>query len=409
MAATIPLSEPCLNGNEWKYVKECLDTGWVSSAGPALERFENAVCSYTGAAHAIACVNGTAALHIALILAGVQPGEEVVVPSVTFIAPVNCVRYAGARPVFMDCDDFYNIDAAKTAEFLREHVVARRGGAYNKKTGRRIRALIAVHVLGNAVDIEPLYSVCREYGIALIEDATESLGTRYTSGKFAGKHTGTIGDFGVFSFNGNKIITTGGGGMLLARTPAAARRARYLVNQAKDDGSRYIHHSVGYNYRLTNIQAALGIAQMEQLPRFVQRKRSNYLLYKKAVDAIDGLHLADAPVYADNNMWMYALQVDARRYGRGPLELMSELSSKGIQTRPLWHLNHLQRPYRKYQSYKIKKAGDMLKKTLMLPCSVGLTKSDIHRVVKTLSAIAGVHSRMSTLSLRGLRSRTKQS
>jgi len=229
----IPLSVPHLAGNEWTYVKECLDGGWVSSAGPFVTRFERELAAYVGAAHAVACVNGTAALHVALRLAGVEENDEVLVPTLTFIASVNAICYQGARPVFMDCDEYYNLDVDKVARFLNEHTDFSGGYTVNRTTGRRIKAIVPVHVFGNAARLEPLVRLCRERNIRIIEDATESLGTRYNADYLGGAHTGTVGDFGCFSFNGNKIITTGGGGMLVTNDAEAAERARYLTTQAR--------------------------------------------------------------------------------------------------------------------------------------------------------------------------------
>ncbi|MDY6826528.1 MAG: LegC family aminotransferase [Bacillota bacterium] len=356
----IPLTVPCLQGNEWQYIKECLDTGWVSSAGKYVDLFEGKIADYTGAKYAIACVNGTAALHIALLIAGVKPNDEVIVPTLTFISPVNTIKYCGANPVFMDADKFYNIDSDKTIEFIEKETELKkdtndRWYTYNKQTKRKVIAIIPVHIFGNAVWLDDLYEICRERNIKIIEDATESLGTRYTEGIFAGRHTGTIGDLGCFSFNGNKIITTGGGGMIVTNNSKYGERAKYLTTQAKDDEVRYIHHEVGYNYRLTNIQAALGVAQLEQLPRFIETKRNNYNLYKNNIDQIEGLTLADVPEYAKNNYWLYALQV-GKEYNKTRDELMEYLEEHGIQTRPVWYLNHMQRPYKNNYSYEIEHA-----------------------------------------------------
>ena len=384
MKTQIPLSVPFLCGNEWKYVEECLDTGWVSSVGSYVDEFEKKICEVTGAGYATACVNGTAALHTALLVTGGQAGDEVIVPTVTFIAPVNAVSYIGARPVFMDCDEYYNIDVAKTLEFIEQETVFRDGYTYNKTTGRRIAALIAVNVLGNAVDIELLLPICRERNIQIIEDAAESLGTYYSTGVLDGMHTGTVGDIGCYSFNGNKIITTGGGGMIVTNNPYYARRAGYLTAQAKDDAERYVHNEVGYNYRMINIQAAIGVAQLERLGEFIANKAANYSVYKEAIDNICGLHLAEVPPYANNNLWMYALQVEREEYGRGRDELMRWLGQNGVETRPLWCLNHLQKPYRNCQSYKIEKAFEFLDKTLFIPCSVNLTSKEINSVIENL-------------------------
>jgi len=380
----IPLSVPSIQGNEWKYVKECLDTEWVSSAGSYVNTFEEKVCEYTGAKHAVAVVNGSAALHISLLVAGILPGDEVIVPTLTFIAPVNTIVYAGARPLFMDSDEFYNIDVIKTVEFIRDRTEFRDGYSYNKETGRRISAIIPVHIFGNAIWMEKLVDVCGERNIRIIEDATESLGTFYTDGELAGRHTGTIGDIGCYSFNGNKIITTGGGGMIVTDNAEYAERVRYLSTQAKDDPVRYIHSETGYNYRLTNIQAAIGVAQLERLPVYIEKKKSNFARYKEAISDIDGLHLAEVPDYADQNHWFYSLQIDRDRYGRDREGLMENLASNSIQTRPVWELNHRQKMYRDDAIYDIENAMRLWEITLNIPCSVNLGADEIDRVIEVL-------------------------
>ena len=380
----IPLSVPSIEGNEWKYVKECLDTEWVSSVGKYVTVFEDRIREYTGARNAVAVVNGTAALHLALMVAKVAPGDEVIVPTLTFIAPVNAVMYVGARPVFMDCDDYYNIDAEKTIEFIREETLFKGGASYSKESGRRVSALIPVHVFGNAVRIEELEAICRERNIKIIEDSTESLGTYYTKGENIGRHTGTVGDIGCYSFNGNKIITTGGGGMIVTNDRQYAQEAGYLSTQAKDDPLRYVHGAVGYNYRLTNIQAALGVAQLEKLPEFIGRKRKNYALYKERIAAIDGLQLADVPDYASQNCWFYSLWIERSVYGMGRDELMEHLAKSGVQARPVWELNHRQKMFREFRSHKTENAARLWERTLNLPCSTNLTEEDIIRVTEVL-------------------------
>jgi perosamine synthetase len=380
----IPLSVPSLQGNEWKYVKECLDTDWVSSAGRYVERFESDLASFVHAPYAVACVNGTAALHVALLIVGVLPGEEVLVPTVTFIATINAVRYVGAEPVFMDCDDFYNVDVEKTAEFLVKETEFRNGNTYNRGTGRRIAAIVPVHVFGNAAMLHGLVDICRERNIRIVEDATESLGTYYLDAPLENRYTGTVGDIGCFSFNGNKIITAGGGGMIVTNLAKYADKAKYLTTQAKDDEVRYVHNEIGFNFRLTNVQAAIGVAQLECLQEFIELKRSVYAAYKYKVCLIEGVSIADAPAYARNNHWMVPLQIDVGRYGKGREQLMGFLKDHGIQTRPIWYLNHLQTPYRTCQSYRIEKAVALLEKTLCIPCSVNLTEGDIDHVIKNL-------------------------
>lgn len=385
MSEIIPLSVPSIQGNEWKYIKECLDTEWVSSAGKYVDLFEKKIAEFTGSQYAIACVNGTAALHISLILAGIKPGDEVVVPTLTFISPINAIRYCNAHPIFMDADNFYNIDAEKIIDFINKENIFKDGNTYNKYTQKCFRAIIPVHIFGNAVCLDDLYEICKERNIKIIEDATESLGTKYIKGKFSGKHTGTIGELGCLSFNGNKIITTGGGGMILTDNKDYAEKAKYLTTQAKDDTVRYIHNEIGYNYRLTNIQAALGVAQLEQLPEFIEIKKRNFNKYKKKINKIPGLHLAETPDYAENNHWMYELQIDKDKYGKDREKLMQYFSEKGIQTRPVWYLNHLQKPYKGYQNYKIEKAVELWENTLNIPCSVNLTNESIYKVLENLN------------------------
>ena len=380
----IPLSVPSIHGNEWKYVKECLDKEWVSSAGKFVDEFEDRIAEYTGAEHAVACVNGTAALHVALELVGVMRSDEVIVPTMTFIAPVNTIRYMGCEPVFMDCDDYYNIDAGKTIEFLERETIFRNGNTFNKTTERRISAIIPVHVFGNAADLEKLYDICLERNIPIVEDATESLGTVYSGGRFDSRHAGTIGAIGCLSFNGNKIITSGGGGMVLTSDETLADKAKYLTTQAKDDDVRYIHNEIGYNYRLTNIQAALGVAQLEQLPRYLETKEKNYETYRKYIDAIPGLRLADLPAYARNNHWMYAMQIDYSIFGKDREALMNYLTKNSIQARPIWYLNHMQKQYSECQTYRIERANELAEVTLNIPCSVSLTKDEILTVVEKL-------------------------
>lgn len=389
----IPLSVPSIKGNEWSYVKDCLDTEWVSSVGKYVDEFELKIAQYTQAKYAVACVNGTAALHVSLIISGVLPGDEVIVPSITFIAPINAVRYCQAHPVFMDADKFYNLDVDKTIDFilneteLKSFDVDDKKSWYtvNKKTGRRISAIIPVHVFGNAVWLDDLVSICEERNIKIIEDATESLGTNFNRGKFSGRYTGTIGEFGCLSFNGNKIITTGGGGMILTNKKELAERAKYLTTQAKDDHARFVHNAVGYNYRLTNILAALGLAQLERLNDFIKIKKENYSFYKYHIDKISGLYLADLPHYSDNNHWMYALQIDKEIYGKDREQLMDFLESNKIQTRPVWYLNHLQKEYLKCQTYKIENAEKLLSNTLNIPCSVNLEAHQMDKVIGKLN------------------------
>jgi len=369
----IPLSVPSLNGNEMQYVKECIDTEWVSSAGKYVDLFEQKITEYTGSKFAVACVNGTAAIQVSLRLAGVDAGDEVIVSTLTFIASVNAITYNNAIPIFMDADKYYNIDAEKTIKFIKNETVFKNGFTYNKKTNNKITAIIPVHVWGNACWLDELIELCNKQNIAIVEDACESLGTFYNAGKFKGKHTGAIGKLGCLSFNGNKIITTGGGGMILTNDESLAEKAKYLTTQAKDDPIRYVHDEIGYNYRLTNIQAALGVAQLEQLPGFLNRKREIFNQYQTAFDNMAGITLAGVPDYADNNHWLNLLQIDKKVYNEDREELMKRLEENGIQTRPVWKLNHEQKPYKDCQYYKVENANNLAKNSLCLPSSVNLS------------------------------------
>ena len=380
----IPLCEPNISGNEWKYVKECLDSTWISSSGKFVEVFQNKIEDYTKSKYAIACVNGTSALQVSLRLAGVKPGDEVIVPTLTFIAPVNAIVYNGAKPVFMDCDKYYNIDSEKTIEFINTQTYFKNGSSYNKKTDKRISAIVPVNIWGNACDLDELLPTCIKRNIKIIEDASESLGTIYKSEKFNGIHTGTIGLLGCLSFNGNKIITTAGGGMILTNNHKLAQKAKYLITQAKDDPVHYKHNEIGYNFRLTNIQAALGVAQLEQLPKFLKYKKKIYNKYIKGINDIEGLSIASPPLYAENNHWMNVLKINSE-FSKNKEILIKRLNKRGVHIRPVWILNHSQKPYINCQNYRIECAVDLFEKSICLPSSTNLNDNNLNYVIGCLN------------------------
>ena len=380
----IPLSAPSFNGNEWKYVKECIDTEWVSSAGKYVDIFETNISTYTKSKFAIACVNGTSALHISLKLAGVSPGDEVIVPTLTFIAPINAVNYCRASPVFIDADSYYNIDSEKTINFIKEQTIFKNGFSYNKKTFAKVSAIIPVHVWGNAVWLDELCDLCQERNISIVEDSSESLGTVFIDGSNKNKHTGTIGKIGCISFNGNKIITTGGGGIILTNDSDIAEKAKYLTTQAKDDPIRYHHDEVGYNYRLNNIQSALGVAQLEQLPNILKRKKEIFKQYSENIKRVEGVSLAPLPNYAKNNHWLNIIQIDDKIFGKRIDSLIKHLDKFKIQSRPVWRLNHKQKPYKNFQTYKIEKSTKLVKKSLCLPSSQSISNSDIDFIIQKI-------------------------
>lgn len=376
----IPLSVPVLRGNEWAYVKECLDTGWVSSVGAFVNRFESELASYVGTRHAVATVSGTAALHVALRVVGVEPDDEVLVSTLTFIAPVNAIRYLGAWPVLMDADPTYwQMDPEKVAAFLTEQCHWREGKLINRETGRRVRAILPVHLLGHPVDMDPILELAQKYELPVVEDATESLGAEYRR-----RRVGRLGDIACFSFNGNKVITTGGGGMIVTDHAPLAERARYLTTQAKDDPLEYVHNEIGYNYRLTNIQAALGVAQLEQLEQFLAAKRRTADFYNTHLSQVPGIILpAEAP-WARSSFWLYTVLVEAAQYGVDNRELMRRLRTQAVEVRPLWRPAHLQNPYRSSQAYCIEVADRLYRDGLSLPSSVNLDDDSRVCVVRAL-------------------------
>lgn len=384
----IPLSVPCIRGNEWLYLKDCLDSGWVSSAGTYVDKFEKEIARRVGIPHAVATCSGTAALHVALMISGIQPSDEVIVPTLTFIAPINSVRYVQANPIFMDCDTYLNIDPIKTKSFIEEKCSFDGRTLKNKKTGATIRAIIVVHILGNPVDIEPFVDLSKKYRLTLIEDAAEALGSFYTSNNLKGKYAGSIGTFGCFSFNGNKVVTSGGGGMITTDSGKSAEIAKYLTTQAKDDAELFLHHNVGYNYRLTNLEAAVGLAQLEQLDNFVQTKRSHFLNYKKMLANIDGISFLPEPSYGRSNYWLITVQVNEKKFGLSAAKLRNALRKSNIESRLMWTLNHEQKPYRKYESYQITRAYQVHSECLSLPSSVGLEEKQIKYICEAIKQVA---------------------
>ena len=385
MSKQIGLSEPFIFGQEYKYIKECLDTGWVSSSGKFVDAFEDKVASYTGAKFAVACSNATSALFISLMIIGVKRDEEVIVPTLTFIAPVNTIKYLGAEPIFMDADEFCNIDVNKTVDFIERETKFKNNISYNKKTGKIVRAVLPVHVFGNAADLESLQDICAERNIVILEDASESLGTIYTKGKLKGKHTGSVGQMGCISFNGNKILTSGGGGMIICNDEESSEKAFYLTNQAKDDPVNFIHNEIGYNLRLSNIQAALGLAQMENIEKALKIKKKINNFYKKNLKSTDGLTLMNSPGYAENNNWLSVLRVEEKIYGESSSSLIGRLRNESIEVRPIWKLNHLQKPYLKNQTYKIEKAKELVSNTICLPSSISLTSEQLEKIIKVIN------------------------
>ena len=384
----IPLSAPSLRGNEKKYVLDAIEQEWVSTGGSYIDAFEKDLAKYVGVSQAVACQSGTAGLHLALLLSGVERNDEVIVPTLTFIASVNPISYLGAYPVFMDCDHTLTMDVEKLREFFEKECEYKAGKLLNKQTSRQIKAIIAVHIFGNNCIMEAIMQLANLYDLKVIEDATEALGSYYQGGSYEGKYLGTIGDFGVYSFNGNKIITTGGGGMLVSKKIDLLNEARYLSTQAKDDPVFYQHNAIGYNYRMTNIQAAMGVAQLEQLESFIKCKERNYKLYDKLLSECKELELVHFSKEIRPNYWFYSIILNNKQLG--VRTLIEKMQEKNIQIRPIWGLIHEQKPYQKAMHYKIDKANYYRQHIINVPCSSNLSEEEVYYVVDMLKEIINI-------------------
>lgn len=387
MEQFIPLSIPNFEGNEKKYVDDALEQGWVSTGGAYISKLENQLEKFMKASNVAACQSGTSALHLSLIESGVKAGDMVIVPPLTFIAAVNPVKYQFAEPIFIDCDSSFCMDPIKLKEFCENECEFKGGKLTYKSSGKRIKAIIVVHIFGNMADMELITEIAEKYNLKVIEDATEALGTYYTSGKFKGKYAGTIGDFGAFSFNGNKIITTGGGGAVTAKDPSAVDHIRYLSTQAKDDPHFYIHNEIGYNYRMTNLQAAVGAAQMEELPVFIERKQANFEKYQKLFDGFDLCRLVPFREGISSNKWFYSLEINRDRIKAGMREIINALQSKGVQTRAIWGLINEQKPYLNEITYRLEKAPYYAERILNIPSSTQITDEEIEYTAETIKQL----------------------
>ena len=379
----IPLSIPNFEGNEKKYVDDAIEKVWVSTGGAYINQLEKKMAEFLHVEQAVAVQSGTCAIHLALIECGVKPGDAVIVPTLTFIAAVNPVKYQFAEPIFMDCDDSLCMDPVKLKRFLTDECSYIDGKVVHNLTKKTIRAIVVVHVFGNMADMQAIMDIASDYQLPVVEDATEALGTMYTEGRYAGQFAGTIGDFGAFSFNGNKIITTGGGGMAVAKDSAKAEHIRYLSTQAKDDPLFYVHNEVGYNYRMTNVQAAIGVAQMEELQEFIERKNANYELYSKKLEDWKRGKLGLFREKTRSNKWFYSLILDDNLHD-SIKTLIDLLNERGIQTRAIWGLIHEQKPYQECVAYKIEKANYYKNHVINIPCSTNLSAEDINYIVLTI-------------------------
>ncbi len=365
---SVALHEPVFAGAEWSYLKECLDTTFVSSVGKFVDRFEADLAAFTGARHAVAVVNGTAALHVALLLAGVVPGDEVLVPTLTFVATANAVRYCGATPHFVDSDEgTLGMDPEALRIWLDAVTERRSGVCINRRTGRPIRALLPMHTFGHPCELDGLLAIAKDFGLVLVEDAAESIGSYYGS-----RHTGTFGRLATLSFNGNKTITTGGGGAIITSDTDLARRAKHLTTTAKVPHRwEYVHDEVGFNYRLPNINAALGCAQLEQLAGFLISKRRLFERYAAAFRDLPSVRLVSEPEGCTSNYWLQTLVLD-QAVAEERDTILATTNAAGVMTRPAWGLMHRLAPYRDCPRAPTPVADSLARRIVNIPSSAGL-------------------------------------
>lgn len=370
----IPLSIPNISGNEWTYVKDCLDSGWISSVGSYVTQFENKVAEFAGAKYGVAAMNGTAALHIAQELAGVRQRDYVLTADITFIATANAIKYTGADPIFIDVDkDTWQMDLDLLEDFLDKETYYYKDHTYLKKDNRCIAAIMPVHVLGNMCDMERLLSLAQKYCLAVIEDSTEALGSKYKD-----KSAGTFGVFGTFSFNGNKIISTGGGGVLVTDDEGLAKKAKHITTQAKIDPFEYDHDEIGYNYRLVNILAAIGVAQMEQLPTFLKRKKEIDTFYRNHLENED-LQFQKVGDHVTPNNWLHTMKVKNQR------RMIKHLLDHGIQCRPFWVPMHRLRMFKHLPYVTQSQISDSIYHScISIPSSTNLTDEQVAEVVRVI-------------------------
>lgn len=374
----IPLSIPHLNGNEWKYVKDCLDTGWVSSAGSYVTQFENMVAEYSGAKYGVACVNGTSGLHLTMHMMDVKLGDHLIVPNITFIASANAASYTYANPIFIDVDpQTWQIDLNLLEKFLLEETEQRGEFYYLKMSNKPIKAIMPVHVLGNICDMPRLVEICAAYNIKVIEDASESLGSYHK-----GKHSGSFGEMGVFSFNGNKIITTGGGGVIVTNNEKLAKRAKHLTTQAKANPETYYHDEIGFNYRLVNVLAAIGVAQMEQLDGFLKRKKAIDAFYRLHLSGVGDIRFQKIEKEVDPNCWLFTFSSAKQE------QILAMLKANKIIARPFWvPMNQLPMFKDNYYINQHDSSRIIHANSLSIPSSVNLHESQLNEVVRVIKSV----------------------
>lgn len=372
------LSGPNIAGNEWKYVKDCLDTGWVSSVGSYVDQFEKMTAEFAGTKYAVATSSGTTALHITLILQGVQPEDLIITQDITFVATLNAIKYTGADPILIDVNmDDWQMDLDVLEHFLQNETIIKDQTCYHKSTGRRIPIIMPVHVLGNMTNMDRLLALAQQYHLTVIEDSTEALGSYYKN-----KHAGSFGLMGTFSYNGNKIITTGGGGMIVTDDEALAKRAKHLTTQAKADPFEYYHDEIGYNYRLVNVAAAMGVGQMELLPQFLEKKKQIIQYYKDHLSNFGDIQFQKVSVDVNPNWWMPTIRTAKQK------EMLKALNDQKLQSRPFWVPMHQLPMYKNSIYYQLNnQASQLYQECLSIPCSTYITEEEMERVVTAIKSV----------------------
>jgi len=372
------LSGPNMAGNEWKYVKDCLDTGWVSSVGAYVDQFEKMSAEFAGTKYAVATSSGTTALHICLVMMGVNADDYVITPNITFIATCNSIKYTGADPILIDTDPgSWQMDLDLLEQFFEEETEQRNGVCHYKKDGRRIPVLMPVHVLGNICDMDRLMDLAAKNNVTVIEDSTEALGSYYK-----GKHAGSFGLMGTFSYNGNKIITTGGGGMIVTNDEVLAKKAKHLTTQAKSDPFEYVHDEIGYNYRLVNVAAAMGVAQMEQLPGFIKRKQEVMAFYKNELQGVGDIKFQDVSADVNPNCWLPTIMTEKQK------DVLKILNDHKMQSRPFWVPMNQLRMFANNIFYNKSNQSDFVyQRCLSIPCSTNITNEDLKAVCDKIKEV----------------------
>ena len=372
------LSGPNISGNEWKYIKDCLDTGWVSSVGAYVEKFEKMTATFAGAKYAVATSSGTTALHTCLILNSIAKDDYVIAPNITFVASINSIKYTNADPILIDVDEHtWQIDLDLLEKFLLEETEIKNDISVYKKNGRKIKAIMPVHVLGNMCDMDRLLAISKKYNLVVIEDATEALGSYYKN-----KHAGTFGLMGTFSYNGNKIITTGGGGMIITDDEILAKKAKHLTTQAKSDPFEYVHDEIGYNYRLVNTAAAMGVGQMELLPKFLNRKQEIITFYKNELKNIGDITFQKVSDDVKPNWWLPTIMTEKQS------AVLKILNDNKMQSRPFWVPMNQLRMFKDDIYYtKDDISNYIYRKCLSIPCSTNITDDELTSVVEKIKEV----------------------